>query len=167
MKRREVLKFLPLSAASLGLFREKSTAPAGATGLGKVPGFPEARSGHLAEHSLLAEVKLHNGTPTLFLNGRPSFPGIYWVPAPESGKWDFAEQARRNADTGIHIYAFDVGKGREWVGPTTSPSHPFDFSTVEERFGRQQQRAEHLTLVSTSRRGTMTGGRRAIPRNAS
>ncbi|MEW5902351.1 MAG: beta-galactosidase, partial [Acidobacteriota bacterium] len=85
---------------------------------------------------LTAEVKLHNGAPALFLNGRPAFTGIYWVSSPEKDGWDFAEQARRNAGAGIHIYAFDVGKGREWVGPGTDPAHPFDFSTVEARFGR-------------------------------
>jgi hypothetical protein len=72
----------------------------------------------------------------LFVDSHPTFAAIYWVSAPEPGGWDFSEQARRNADAGIHIYAFDVGKGREWIGPGTDAAHPFDFATVEARFGR-------------------------------
>lgn len=85
---------------------------------------------------LRAEVKIHNRGPALFLNGRPTFPAIWWVSAPTPDKWDFSRQARRSDETGIHIYAFDVGKGTEWIGPKTSPASPFDFSTVEARFGR-------------------------------
>src|SRR4030065_1778164 len=110
MKRRGVLHVLPLSVASLRLFGV-------------------AQPGRPTNSPLLAQVKPHNGAPTLLLNGRPTFTGIYWVSGPDPDRWDFADQARRNADAGIHIYAFDVGKGREWVGPGTDPAHPFYFST--------------------------------------
>ena len=136
MKRREVLQVLPLSVASLRLFGQKQVSPFSKLDLGKAAEIPAAQTNRSSNSPLLAQVKLHNGAPTLFLNGRPTFPGIYWVSGPEPGRWDFAEQARRNAEAGIHIYAFDVGKGREWIGPATDPSHPFDFSTVEARFGR-------------------------------
>ncbi len=90
----------------------------------------------LCPRSLRAEIKIHNGRPVLFLNGRPTFAGIHWVSAPTPDEWDFSAQAKSSRETGIHIYAFDVGKGREWIGPGTSQEKPYDFSTVEVRFGR-------------------------------
>ena len=136
MKRREVLQVLPLSVASLRLFGRAPGPLPSMRDPGKTAGLRPTKTEPPKGAPLLAQVKVHNGTPTLFLNGRPSFPAIYWVSGPEPDRWDFAEQARRNSDAGIHIYAFDVGKGREWIGPTTDPAHPFDFSTVEARFGR-------------------------------
>lgn len=129
MKRREVLKIFPLSLAASGILAGKNTLD-----FSSAP--PSANAGQKSRHPLMAEIKFYNGTPTLFLNGKPAFAGIYWVSAPEPERWDFAEQAKRNSDAGIHIYAFDVGKGREWIGPGTNPSHPFDFSSLEARFGR-------------------------------
>ena len=136
MKRREVLQVLPLSAAFLRLFKREPCPPASRPYSGNNPGLRLPKTRELKDAPLLARVKIHNGTPTLFLNGRPIFPAIYWVSAPEPDRWGFTDQARRNADAGIHIYAFDVGKGREWIGPGSDAAHPFDFSTVEARFGR-------------------------------
>ncbi len=136
MKRREVLEVLPLSVASLKLFGHEPALSSLKHDTGKAANLRPTSAENPKDTPLLAQVQIHNGAPTLFLNGRPSFPGIYWVSGPEPDRWDFAEQARRNADAGIHIYAFDVGKGREWIGPATDPAHPFDFSTVEARFGR-------------------------------
>ena len=136
MKRREVLQILPISVGSLKLLGYEPGSLLGKVDPGKALGIPAAQTGRSADSPLLAQVKSHNGAPTLFLNGRPTFPGIFWVSGPEPDRWDYAEQARRNAGAGIHIYAFDVGKGREWIGPATDPAHPFDFSTIEARFGR-------------------------------
>ena len=83
-----------------------------------------------------AEIGPHNGSPALFLDGRPVFPAINWVAGPTPDGWDFEAQARKSAGTGIHIYAFDVGKGTEWVGPGPGRPDGFDFSTVEARFAR-------------------------------
>jgi hypothetical protein len=127
MKRRDVLVMIP-------------GALAGVTSLAKTGVF--FKPGGLQQEPLSspwvlrAEVKIHHGRPVLFLNGRPTFAGIHWVSAPTPDRWDFSLQATANKETGIHIYAFDVGKGTEWIGPKTSPAHPFDFSTVEARFGR-------------------------------
>lgn len=81
-------------------------------------------------HSITAEVRTHGGTPTLFIDGQPSFSAAYWVSAPSATKWESAEASRRAAAAGIHTYAFDVGSGTEWIKPD------FDFSTVKVRFGR-------------------------------
>jgi len=60
-----------------------------------------------ANHS--AQIKLHNGTPTLFLDGKPAFYGSWWCSAPEVDGWVNAGLGRDNAEeTGIHIYAFDI-----------------------------------------------------------
>jgi len=127
MKRRDVLVMIPGALAGVTSLAKTEVfwKPAG---LQKEPSSPP--------RSLRAEVRIHHGRPVLFLNGRPTFAGIHWVSAPTPDRWDFSRQAKANKETGIHIYAFDVGKGTEWIGPKTSPANPFDFSTVEARFGR-------------------------------
>lgn len=83
-----------------------------------------------------AEIKLHNGAPTLFLDGTPAFYGTWWTSPPTTESWVAGDVARNNAaETGIHIYAFDVGS-TEWCGPAPGrPSH-YDFSSVQARFNR-------------------------------
>ena len=85
---------------------------------------------------LVAQVKQYHGTPTLFLNGEPAFAGMFWVTTPSTEGWQDAENARMVAKAGIHTYSFDAGKGFEWVEPKAGRSDPFDFSTVEARYGR-------------------------------
>jgi hypothetical protein len=123
VKRRDVLRMAPLAAA-------------GALTRGKVRDLSEPLDGRAPGGVTTAEVKVHNGSPALFLDGRPVFAAINWVSGPAPDKWDFEEQARQSATTGIHIYAFDVGKGTEWVGPGPGRPGDHDFSTVEARFGR-------------------------------
>jgi len=136
MKRREILKILPISLAGARVLAAAASRQPAAAGAPASP-FGGSRPFAAGRPALLtAEIGPHNGAPALFLNGRPAFPGMYWVMAPEPGRWDYADHARRNAGAGIHIYAFDVGKGREWISPGTGPSQPYDFSTVEARFGR-------------------------------
>ncbi|NTV81413.1 MAG: hypothetical protein HGA24_08325, partial [Candidatus Aminicenantes bacterium] len=139
MKRRDVLKMAPLAAAGAVTERitdrflppadRKSAGAAGGNGHGPSR-WPEPAG------VASAEVRPHNGSPALFLDGKPVFPAINWVSGPTPDKWDFEEQARKSAATGIHIYAFDVGKGTEWVGPGPGRTGDFDFSTVERRFAR-------------------------------
>jgi hypothetical protein len=124
MKRRDVLKIAPLSL--IGNVLNKG---------GGVNVFPLA--GPQAARAVgRAEVRPLGGSPALFLDGKPVFPAINWVSGPQLDRWDFEEHARRSAETGIHIYAFDVGKGTEWVGPGKGRAGDFDFSTVEARLGR-------------------------------
>jgi len=84
--------------------------------------------------SFLYEVKQYNGTPTLFINGKPAFYGTYWLNGPTDEGWVRSDFARGDApETDIHIYAFDVG-ALEWIGPAEGRKSHFDFSTVEKRF---------------------------------
>ncbi len=124
MKRRDILKIAPLTVLGLAGRENGSGRP-----------YPLFAPGPAAGIRL-AEVRPFNGSPALFLDGKPVFPAINWVSGPRPDSWDFEEQARRSAETGIHIYAFDVGKGTEWVGPGPGRGNDFDFSTVEARFGR-------------------------------
>ena len=123
MHRRDVLKVLPLSIA----------------GITELVGMGPRGSGDTAEiksSRLVAQVRSHNGTPTLFLNGEPVFAGMCWVSTPSTEGWRDSEHARAVAKAGIHIYSFDAGKDFEWVEPKAGRSDPFDFSTVEARYGR-------------------------------
>jgi hypothetical protein len=90
----------------------------------------------LATQPLVTQVKLYNGTPTLFLNGEPAFAAICWVSTPSTEGWRDAEGAAAVAKAGIHIYSFDAGRGYEWVEPKAGRSDAFDFATVESRYGR-------------------------------
>ena len=121
MQRRDVLKALPLTIAGM---RGLAGASTGGWGM---PASPEIGP-------LVAEVRMHQGTPTVFLNGEPVFAGMCWVATPAVDGWEDAEYARGVAKAGIHIYSFDVGKDFEWVGPKAGRSDPFDFSTVEARY---------------------------------
>ncbi len=123
MKRRDVLKALPLSIAGMtGLARMSSPGALETASLQNVP--------------QVVEVRPHNGTPTLFLNGEPVFAGMCWASPPSTDGWRDAEHARAMARAGIHIYSFDAGKDFEWIEPKMGRSDPFDFSTVEARYGR-------------------------------
>jgi len=132
MKRRDLLKWAPLPfLAAKGSFTAAN---------GRTVARPPDRNGLLRSGLgggvRRAEVGPHNGSPALFLDGKPVFAAIDWVSAPRPDGWEFTEQAKLNAATGIHIYAFDVGQGTEWVGPGPGRREDFDFSTVEARFGR-------------------------------
>ena len=123
MQRRDVLKMIPLSIA----------------GMTELPGMGQGgrRDAAGAEAKpLVTQVKQYNGTPTLFLDGEPTFAGMCWVTTPSTEGWRDAVNAPAVAKAGIHIYSFDAGKGFEWVEPQAGRSDPFDFSTVEARYGR-------------------------------
>ena len=84
-----------------------------------------------------AEVKFYNGTPTLFLDGKPAFDGLMWGAAPQPDNYALKECARYYGEAGIHIFTFDIGSQgvvTEWVGPQKDKDGHFDFSTIKERF---------------------------------
>ena len=123
MHRREALKALPITIAGVGEITAK--------------GIRSWRLSPVSEgQPLIAEVRTYQGTPTLFLNGKPIFAGMCWIDPPLAEGWSQAADARGVGEAGIHIYAFDSGKGFEWVEPKAGRSDPFDFSTVEARYGR-------------------------------
>lgn len=109
MQRRDLLKLAPVLLTRVGKLR----AAAGA-----------------------AEVRMHNGAPALFLDGQPAFAGIYWVNGPTTEKWENAGPSRHAAEAGVHIYAFDMGSGTEWIGPQPGRQDHFDFSTMAARYAR-------------------------------
>jgi len=85
------------------------------------------------------DLRLHNGTPTPFIEDTPIFAGYMWTRTPTPEGWEHASIARQYADAGIHLYAFDVGAGGhtpEWCGPGPGRTSPYDFSTIEARLGR-------------------------------
>jgi len=90
---------------------------------------------------MVAYLKQWNGTPTVFFEGAPVFPGISCGWAPTAEGWDGAPQARILAPAGIHLYAFDCGAGgqpHEWVGPGAGHAGKnghFDFSQMKARYG--------------------------------
>lgn len=67
------------------------------------------------------------------MNDRPVFAGYLWESTPTADEHPGAEVARRYAEAGIHLHAFDVGAGG--AAPEWGPAG-FDFSQVEARFGR-------------------------------
>lgn len=67
MQRRDVLKAIPLSIAGLSEF-----AAAGAEN--------RKQTVDANREPLVAQVRLHHGTPTLFLNNQPAFAGMCWEP---------------------------------------------------------------------------------------
>ena len=89
---------------------------------------------------MTAEMRLHNGTPTCFLDGKPTFLGYMWCGGPSTTEWQAAAAARLYAEAGIHIYALDCGTSGtvecEWPGPGEGRDGHFDFSTVENRLSR-------------------------------
>ena len=84
-----------------------------------------------------AEVRQHNGTPTLFLDGQPTFAHYHWLTAPVKPDELTNETAIKEfARSGIHLIAFDVGTGTEWTGPAPGRSDHFDFSSLDGRLRR-------------------------------
>jgi hypothetical protein len=65
-----------------------------------------------------AQVKQHNGTPTLFLNDKPVFANIQWTGFLNPETIGPIQTAIRGfAGTGVHIYTTDT-LAAEWHGPS-------------------------------------------------
>ena len=80
-----------------------------------------------------AQVKQHNGSPTLFLNDQPVYAGMHLLIAQdiEAIAQDQVTMARY-ARAGIHIYVIDT-VGPHWVGPRPDQEGYFDYSAVGPR----------------------------------
>ena len=86
-----------------------------------------------------ATLQMHNGTPTVFVDGRPIFLSYLWMPGPIRDEYEYEETTRAYARAGIHPHAFDVGtqgSEPEWSGPGPERDEHWDFSTLGARFGR-------------------------------
>jgi len=83
-----------------------------------------------------AEIKDYNGTPTLFLDGKPVFDGmmIGGHPTPEGFPLKNCTQYYR--DAGVHLYAYDFGQGIDWCGPRPGKEGVYNFENMEMRFTR-------------------------------
>jgi len=78
-----------------------------------------------------AHVRMHNGTPTLFLNDQPVYANLQWVGSMEltGGIPETQAAIRALSAHGIHIYTVD-GIGRDWCGPGPGRPGDYDFSEV-------------------------------------
>jgi len=88
---------------------------------------------------MTAKLQLHNGTPTVFVDGQPIFMSYLWMRGPTRDEYEAADTTRAYARAGIHAHAFDVGtqaQEPEWCGPAPGRDEHWDFSTLGERFGR-------------------------------
>jgi len=77
-----------------------------------------------------AQLKMHNGTPTVFLDDQPAFFGCHLIGGmdPAAMKLDMPYM-RRYAEAGVHIYS--TGTPNEtWPGPRPGNPYPYDFSMV-------------------------------------
>lgn len=80
-----------------------------------------------------AQVKIHQGTPTLFLNDQPVFSGCQLLGSLDPNFHELNQSILRvYAGAGIHIYSID-SVGPEWCGPRREDSSHFNFSTVAPR----------------------------------
>ncbi len=86
---------------------------------------------------MTAELRRHNGVPTVFIDGQPAFAGYMWGGGASPEAYAEAANAALYAEAGVHWHAFDVGMGGyEWCGPGPGRDSHYDFSTVLQRFGR-------------------------------
>jgi hypothetical protein len=80
-----------------------------------------------------AQMKIHNGTPTVFIDDQPTFFGCHLVGSmdPQNPN-EHQDIVSRYADVGIHIYSVDT-LTHEWSGPRPGNTSPYDFSHVVPR----------------------------------
>jgi hypothetical protein len=80
-----------------------------------------------------AQLKLHNGTPTVFLDDQPAFFGCHLVGYMYPDRLtEHQPYARRYAEAGIHIYSVD-SLTHEWPGPRPGHAGHYDFTLVGPR----------------------------------
>lgn len=88
---------------------------------------------------MTAMLQMHNGTPTVFVDGQPIFMSYLWMAGPTRDGYEHADTTKAYARAGIHAHAFDVGSQAqepEWCGPAPGRDEHWDFSTLGTRFGR-------------------------------
>src|SRR5262249_23024569 len=83
-----------------------------------------------------AEIRPHNGVPTLFLDGQPTFASHQWLSnQPGPSGFPGAECVRLFGQAGVHLYALSVAASAEscghWCGQREGSTELYDFSLVE------------------------------------
>ena len=85
---------------------------------------------------MIAEIRQHNGTPTMFIDGQPVFASYLWHNAPtrdayEARPWPAVAEA-------AYILCLDVARGREAASgaPGAGARGAFRFTGFRERMGR-------------------------------
>jgi hypothetical protein len=81
-----------------------------------------------------AEVRTHNGTPTLFLDGQPVFANYNWLSSdPKPGEFLNRECIEDFAKAGVHMVAVGGGVGSEWIGPGPGRDGDYHFNPLLDR----------------------------------
>src|SRR5678816_2189409 len=80
-----------------------------------------------------AQLKLHNGTPTVFLDDQPAFFGCHLVGGMDpKNLTENQPHVKKYAEAGVHIYSVD-NFSYDWVGPRPDNPLPYDFKDVVPR----------------------------------
>lgn len=80
-----------------------------------------------------AQLKPHNGTPTVFFDDEPVFFGCHLVGGMHPDRLnEHQPYAKKYAEAGVHVYSVDT-LTQEWVGPREGDATPYDFSLVAPR----------------------------------
>ena len=80
-----------------------------------------------------AQLKNHNGTPTVFLDDKPAFFGCHLIGGMDPKNLEgYQPIVRRYAQAGIHIYSIDT-LPLDWVGPREGNPSPYDFTSAMPR----------------------------------
>ena len=105
IERRDFLKACGVGAASLP-----------GVGSGVLLLAEEART---APAPLSAQVKVHLGKPTLFINGKPVYAMLYALTDVPGGRWTWEEVPQHNlrafADCGISVFQVDLFLEHAWM----------------------------------------------------
>ncbi len=81
-----------------------------------------------------AEVKQHNGTPTLFLDDQPVFADIQLIGGLDPNGIAATQDAIRvYAKANVHIYSIESSAGPEWCAPRPGSAARYDFSATAPR----------------------------------
>jgi hypothetical protein len=83
-----------------------------------VVGPPTAYSRSDSPGPLSTKVQMYHGRPTLFVNGRPSYPMIYALTDVPGGRWSWEELAQHNirnfCEAGVHLFQVDLFLDHIW-----------------------------------------------------
>jgi len=68
---------------------------------------------------MTAQVKIHQGTPTVFIKDIPYFYRLMWGSPATADGYVMDACARRYAEANVHLFTFDMGTGGtipDWCG---------------------------------------------------